>query len=399
MTNNLKRAIDTDLGGLRTTQRERAMIFGNVLEGKKVKKKLSFMMVFGVMLMLAMATALAASVWQTFFEPMVTIETVSGSFSTWTLNEKLHLLELMKNNGIQMPDDKLKQLSDDSLTNDKKEKIATQIIVDQYGREDAISHIDIMESVKGPMETWSLEDKAWYSQLMQKFGRLGDDKLNILPGTQDLSKEKAVEIAAKALSDAYGISLDTLQVQSANVWYFVYPYANIENPRWLVEIEGYKVLLTKSGEVTEDQKLGILSPVHEMQRETEQDQKLEEKNKTIAEMEKELGPMHTWSLKDKLVISPIYRLPTASDLTEEEAIAKAKKELMKVYGIEESILNQYTPYVWLERGHKNKDKWDYFYRIDFGTIDSPHSYGVIMMSETGEILETYCPADTLISNG
>lgn len=395
----LRHAIDAQLSGVTKNPEMRKNVLRQVRGEVVVKKKLSFILVLVVILVLMMATALAASVWRSFFEPVVAIETESGSFSDWTFEEKLQLLDFMKNNGIQLPDEKMKLLSDKSITNEKKEQIATEIIVDQYGREDAISHIDIMENVKGPMETWSLEDKAWYSQLMQKFGRLGDDRLNIIPDAQDLSKEKAVEIAAKALIDARGISMEALQAQNAIVWYFAYPSDDIENPRWLVVFGDYSVMLTKTGEVTEDPKWGILTPAHEMQWEAEQKRETEEQKKTIAEMETELGPMHTWSLKDKLVISPDYRLPTASDLAEEEAIAKAKEELVKVYGIGESVLDQYTPYVWLERGHQNKDKWEYFYRIDFGTIDRPHIYGVIMMSETGEILETYCPADTLISHG
>ncbi len=396
---DLQHAIDAQFSSI-TKNPE---LYRNVLRQARgeivVKKKISFILVFILMLVLIMATALAASVWHTFFEPVVTIEAKSGSFATWTLKEKLMLLDLMIDNGIQIPTDKLKQLSDDSVETDKKEQMATEIIVDQYGREDALSHIDIMEDVKGPIDTWSLEDKAWYSQLMQKYGRLGDDKLNILPGAQDLTKEKAVEIAAQALSAARGISLSASQIHSAYVSYFVCPAADVEHPRWLVEFEGYKVLLTKSGEVTEDPKLGILSPVHEMQREAEQDLKIQEQSKTIAEMEKVLGPTHTWSLKDKLVISQSYRLPAAGDLSEEEAITKAKEALIEAYGVEESVLDQYTPYVWLERGNRNKDKWEYIYRIDFGTVERPHIYGVIMMSETGEILETYCPADTVISNG
>ena len=400
--NAIRYAIDAEFSGVVVPPELYRHVFQQV-KGEIKVKKISFALVIVMLSMLLIATAIAASVWNTFFEPVVSIETENGSFSTWPLQEKLKLLDLMQQNGIELPEEAMKQLSDDTITDDKKEQIVTEIIVDRYGREDAISHISIMEDVKGMMETWSLEDKAWYSQVMQKYDRLGGDpQINILPGENDLSEEEVLQIAAKALADARGIPMDTLDLQGANVWFYLYPANDVDNPRWLMEFAGYpSILLTASGEPTEDPVMGILTPEHAAQQEAIMDQKEEERRKTIAEMEQEKGPMHTWSLQDKLVISPDYRLPTKDDLPEQEAIAKAKEALIQAYGIEESVLDQYTPYVWLERGYRNreKDTWDYWYRIDFGTIDRPHNYGVLMISDTGEILETYEPSDTLKSSG
>lgn len=62
MTNNLARAIDTDLSGLRTTQLERVMILENALGGKKVKKKLSVGFVLAIVLLLAMMGVALATI-------------------------------------------------------------------------------------------------------------------------------------------------------------------------------------------------------------------------------------------------------------------------------------------------------------------------------------------------
>jgi len=59
MANNVKRAIDTDLCCLHTTERERAAIYQNVLEGNTVPKKLSVAFVITMILVLLAAAALA----------------------------------------------------------------------------------------------------------------------------------------------------------------------------------------------------------------------------------------------------------------------------------------------------------------------------------------------------
>ena len=396
-------AIDECLSGIDSLPSLQYQVLQKTRGRIKVKKKVSVGFVLTMVLSLVVTVALAVSIWQTFFEPVVVMETEHGNITSWTLDEKIQLLNLMQGNGIDLPEADMEQLSDASIPDDEKEQIATALIVNQYGREDAISHIDIMEDMKGAFATWSLEDKEWYSQLLLKYNGLGSDyQRNLVPATEDISPETAITIAADAISEAWNVTLDNSLLQNANVSFFAYPATDTENPYWYIEIEGYQgVLLTRSGEVTENELMDILTPLHEMQRETAAKQEEQQRQKTIGEMEKELGPMFTWSLEDKLVISTNYYLPGVNDLTEQEAIDIAKKALMDEYNIDVSVLNQYTPYVWFERGNKNREtkEWTYWYRINFGTIETPHFYGVLMMSDTGEILEMYCPADTEKSNG
>ena len=94
--NNLKRAIDTDLSRLRTTERERSMILENALEGKKVKKKLSVAFVLMLVLVLAAAVALAYTLLSNqYFEDVATLESEHGYYDEWSLDEKLAMLQIM----------------------------------------------------------------------------------------------------------------------------------------------------------------------------------------------------------------------------------------------------------------------------------------------------------------
>ena len=61
MTNNLKRAIETNLSGQRVDARQRAEILKNALRGKKVKKKLSAGFVLAFVLVLLTVSALAVA--------------------------------------------------------------------------------------------------------------------------------------------------------------------------------------------------------------------------------------------------------------------------------------------------------------------------------------------------
>ena len=352
MTNNLKRAIDTDLGGLRTTQRERAMIFSNVLEGKKVKKKLSVAFVLVLTLLLMAVTALAMVTWKAYMENVIATEADKGYFDAWSLDVKLKFIEAMQSNGIELPQDKIKSLNDPTLTELQKDQIAKAIITERYGEEGAISHISIMEKENGPYGTWSIQDKAWYTDQLDKYGLLGDDEgRNILPGPKDVTQEDALHTAQDAIRDAYGLDEKSLANYSVDIYFRAYPQKP-EQRVWLFEfrpsvetrrstiVDYYAAISALTGQVFSDAEIGIKSPSEAASDAASQKSEAEELDALRAQK----GETYKWSLEELAKYFPTYGLPKADDITQDEAISIARNAIMQSAGITEEILKQYTPY-------------------------------------------------------
>ena len=191
MTNNLKRAIDTDLGGLRTTQRERAMIFSNVLEGKKVKKKLSVAFVLTMVLVLLAAGALAALLSsKEFVSQIMAPLAVKDSTEKWTSVQTNEILRLAEENGLTITDEIRKYL--DSVDGTYKESLMR-----------AFAKIDLGFYPA----SWSIEDQAWYDELLVKCG-FSDKQTRFVPTADEISMEQAITTAISYISDTFGDLVD-----------------------------------------------------------------------------------------------------------------------------------------------------------------------------------------------
>lgn len=371
-----------------------------------MKKKLSVGLVLAIVLIVAAVTAVAVTIWRSTGEKAVQFEAEHGYFYAWDMQTKISFVNELQAMGVILPDSEVAKMNDESLPMEERHAAAVQIMADLYGGEngrvDAISHIDMLEKEQGPFETWSLEDKAWYSQLLEKYDSLGwDMEHNVLPRAGDITKELAVQTAADAISSAYGIALSVIPADEALVSFYRYPKDNPE-PIWSIVFPGNNLVkLTASGEIIEGE--GLFPIVDEAAQRPTWQQDAEELDHAmfLYEMEKEKGPMHTWSLADKLIISDIYRLPTDNDMDEKTAVMKAKEALMHAYGLDEQYIDQYTAHVWLERANNTPEPdgtWSYCYRINFGTVDQEQVWGVLMTSDTGVVLETYAEGEAN-SNG
>ena len=73
-----------------------------------------------------------------------------------------------------------------------------------------MSHMDFIEHVKGPMTSWSLEDKAWYDNYMRSHGLLRDSWHDVLPDESDISREQIIEIAKNRIIAAYKLEENAL---------------------------------------------------------------------------------------------------------------------------------------------------------------------------------------------
>ena len=243
---------------------------------KAMKKKTGFALVLAAALLLALAaSALAAfAASQGFFADVARIQLEGGYYDGWTLEEKEQVVRLMKENGILTD----AQAWDTALREtDAKQREAAldSLFAGRYGvngRTDVIGVDSILIKEKGALETWSMEDKAWYSAMLEDIGLLGSDaEVYMLPDEGAISVLEAEQIAREAVISAYGLKSDALDGCTALVDCREYiDEVGVLPPYFLVELRRgenplYWVCVSQQGRVlsSEDGYSSVTSPAED----------------------------------------------------------------------------------------------------------------------------------------
>lgn len=243
---------------------------------KTMKKKTGLALVLAAALLLALAaTALAAfAASQGFFADVARIQLEGGYYDGWTLGEKEQVVRLMKENGI-LTDAQAWDAALRETDAQKRETSLDALFAARYGvngRTDVIGVDSILMKEKGPLETWSMEDKAWYSAMLEDIGLLGSDaEVYMLPEEDAISVQEAERIAREAVISAYGMESDALDDCTALVDCREYiDEVGVLPPYFLVELRRgenplYWVCVSQQGRVlsSEDGYSGVTSPAED----------------------------------------------------------------------------------------------------------------------------------------
>ena len=204
--NELRRVMDACLPGLENKPGFDQNVIKQVRGDTKVKKKLSVGFVLMIVLVLTVVAALAAITLSEFYEKAIQKEGESGLIQDWSADDQAALVDWMIDAGIELDVEKVARLHDTGLTDEEKSALAMEIITDYYPARDGIlSTVDIIAKEKGPVEYWSLEDKAWFSELMLEYQPDQIGGVNLLPGEGDITQEEAIEIMYAYFKDTYGL--------------------------------------------------------------------------------------------------------------------------------------------------------------------------------------------------
>ena len=245
---------------------------------KTMKKKTGLALVLAAALLLALAaTALAAfAASQGFFADVARIQLEGGYYDGWTLEEKEQVVRLMKENGI-LTDAQAWDAALRETDAQKRETALDALFAARYGvngRTDVIGVDSILIKEKGPFETWSMEDKAWYSAMLEDIGLLGSDaEVYMLPEEDAISVQEAERIAREAVISAYGMESDALDDCTALVDCREYiDEVGVLPPYFLVELRRgenplYWVCVSQQGRVlsSEDGYSGVTSPAEDVE--------------------------------------------------------------------------------------------------------------------------------------
>lgn len=204
--NELRRVMDACLPGLENRPDFDRDVLRQVRGEVKVKKKLSVGFVLVIVLVLAAVTALAAMTLNAYYEKAIEKEGKSGFIQDWSATDKVALVDWMVEAGVELDEDQVAQLHSAGLSEDEQGTLAMEIINGYYPARDGIlTSVDIIAKEKGPIEYWSLEDKAWFSEMMAKYQPEEVSSVNLLPTEADITQEQAIEIMYAYYEKEYGL--------------------------------------------------------------------------------------------------------------------------------------------------------------------------------------------------
>ncbi len=178
-----------------------------------MKRKLSLTMALALILTLLTTAALAIGL-SGYFEDAARLQKESGYYDTWGFDEKRALIASMQEHGL---------LDEETAATLQDEAAIDAYLIDRYGaqgRSDTIGLEAILERELGPIDTWSAEQKAWYTSLLQDTGLLSsEDVVYLNPSTSPLKPEEIVRLAQQAIEAAWDMVPGTLDSYSSSWTY------------------------------------------------------------------------------------------------------------------------------------------------------------------------------------
>jgi len=205
----VQRIFESSLSGLREDPylAQRVLNIGNRKDEAVMKKKISLGLILALVVLVSSFAALAYSLSHRYFEDVAQLQFESGYYDDWNWAEKRAMVGILRKYGM---------ISEDEAAAMTSEAAVDAYMIARYGingRSDTIGLWAILEKEMGPISTWSLEEKAWCTDMQIEIGLLtrdNDDFICALPEEGDTQPEAAVELAKAAIIEAWGLERDGL---------------------------------------------------------------------------------------------------------------------------------------------------------------------------------------------
>lgn len=186
--------------------------------GIVVKKKLSVAFVLMLAAILLGVTALAATLlWQDAGEKVAPMEGENGYYDTWNTEAKIELVRTLYDLGELKDNPDAEKVLNSTDMPDAEKNVLCDSVLSAYvgGSPDTVTLLSILEKLHGDMNTWSMEDKVWYHELLSANEMLSSEDTNyVLPQTGEITQEQAVETARTFLLGKGAENLEQAQIEA-----------------------------------------------------------------------------------------------------------------------------------------------------------------------------------------
>ena len=219
----VQQVFDSSLSGIQDDpwMAQRVLNMAHETQGKGgivVKKKLSIGFILMMAVMLLGGTALAATLlWQDAGEKVAPMESENGYYDTWNTEAKIELIKALYDLGeLKDNPDAERVLNSTDMPDAEKNALCDKIMCAYVnGSPDTVTLLSILEKLHGDMNTWSMEDKVWYNNLLNANNMLSAEDTNyVLPETGEFTQEQAVDAAKSFLISKGAENLDNAQIEA-----------------------------------------------------------------------------------------------------------------------------------------------------------------------------------------
>lgn len=381
----LKSAFDTTLSGIQgdpwLAQRVLAEAKGEV----KVKKKLSVGFVLVIVLVLAAVTALAAVLLggKGFVSQVLAPMAQENSADTWTQKQTQRIIQQAAENGLELPIDVLERL-------EKADPVYKEELMRAFAK---------IELGFYPA-SWSLEDQAWYDEVILKCG-LQERRSRFLPEGDEISEDRALQIARQYIHDAFSYEGD---VNSEDVYTRYVQYMlteddagnptkiwDIEYESTMTDIPSFYICVTPDGTVLKERSY--------MDKSTNIPVENGEDIATIEELCKKISQNDFFTVETmyefagkygslingmgdlegtkynvlRLLLTIPYGKPSSTDITQESAFQLAKAEVLDSGWKDEWLVRcKYT--ISYRVYNSDKPEWRICFKLDGGSTGENYAY-------------------------
>ena len=209
---SLQEVFDRRLSGIRIEPKHWNHMIRDLKGDPVVKKKTSAAFVFVILAVLLAGIALAAVTLQNTGKEILEAEQAEGYYENWQPETKASLVkELAVLEYIEITPDVQRLIADKITDTNELARIADEAMAAFTGVDvSEISFLIIMQAALGPFDAWSVEEQAWYSQLLAELDLHRDGvTLFVLP-TSTIDEDTAVALARAAIAETYGVDESVL---------------------------------------------------------------------------------------------------------------------------------------------------------------------------------------------
>ncbi len=266
------------------------------------------------------------------------------------------------------------------------------------------------QEVESQKRSWTLEENAWLSKLRESYGIDDYDEYHILPGAGDISQTDALALGRKYFMELTGLDAATVDTFDVSYGFYTIPYKDPEAKMWMLNFnkqddsiglyQSYYVrFASPSGEILQQssKETALREPSGPRVTATPEEKAAnkysftEEHAKLLARFQYEYGPMYKWSLAVKEDYAwhdfggGNFTQPKEGEITQNQALAAAKTELMTATGMTDQQLAEYDPYYFFEQTHIRNWRID-FYLHDKEAQGILEGYSVRLLAKDGTLV-------------
>ncbi len=316
-----------------------------------------FAILVAALVLLITTVALALTNWNAIVEWVYHLEKQESCVEQWTLEQKEEIID-----ALMMTEYDLTGLPDTSgMADEEKDTAISQWLNRQFqGSRSGEFHDALMIRLNGFFDDWSMEDRAWYSDILLKDGRIAEnDFVNTVPEKGQEAMDRAKELADEKLHEAFdGTEIDPNWLTPYLSYGYLYP--NAEKLYWRISYKSHQFaprMVVLVEDTTPSQYLAQISYITLAATPSEQSEEgTTSSNHTRDALEVERGVLIRWSYEQQAAFFPqLYGVPGEGDITREEAYAIARKAYCEASGatMEESeklycysyfVIDEETPY-------------------------------------------------------